>query len=60
MVENQGRNIAGMSITVANEAAAFGRFIDRRLEHPEVLFGAAEAHNGFGHDSTTAFPMSKP
>jgi hypothetical protein len=37
VVEDQMRNIAGMSFTVADEATALGRFIDRGFEHPKVL-----------------------
>ena len=42
VVENQGRNIAGMGFPVAGEPTAFGRFIDRGLEDPAVLLGAAQ------------------
>ena len=42
MVENQGRDIARVSVAVAHEASAFGRFENCRLEHPKVLFGATE------------------
>ena len=41
VVENQRRDIAGMSVAVAHEATALGRFIDGGFEHPEILFGAA-------------------
>jgi hypothetical protein len=39
VVEDQGRNIAGMGITVADEATASRRFEYCRLENPKVLFG---------------------
>jgi len=41
IVENQRRDIAGMSVAVADEAAALGRFVNRGLEHPEVLLRTA-------------------
>jgi len=47
VIENQRRDIAGMSVAVPDEATALGRFIDRGLEHPEVLFGVAECNNRF-------------
>jgi hypothetical protein len=49
MVEDQGRDIAGMSVAVAHEATAFGRFIDRGFEHPEVLFRATEREDWLSH-----------
>jgi hypothetical protein len=53
MVENQRGNIARIGVAVANEATTLGRFIDRGLEHPEVLFGAAEFKNCFSLYSGT-------
>jgi hypothetical protein len=41
VVEDQGRDIAGMGVTVAHEAAALGRFIDNSFEDPEVLLRPA-------------------
>jgi hypothetical protein len=41
VVEDQGRDIAGMGIAVADEAAAFSGFVDGSLEDPEVFLGAA-------------------
>jgi hypothetical protein len=45
MVENQRRNIAGMGITITNEATTLGRFEDRGFEHPKVLFGTAQCED---------------
>lgn len=42
MVENQGRDISGMSVAVTHEAAALGRFVDRGLKDPKVFFRATE------------------
>jgi hypothetical protein len=42
VVEDQGRDVAGMSVTVADEAPALGRLVHRGLEDPEVLLGAAQ------------------
>jgi hypothetical protein len=60
IVEDQRGDIAGMSIAVPNEPAAFGGLEDGGFEHPEILLGATEGHDGFARDSTTAFPMSQP
>jgi hypothetical protein len=42
MVEDQGRNIAGMGIPVADKATALGGLIDRGFKYPEALLGAAK------------------
>jgi hypothetical protein len=42
VVEDEGRDVAGMGVTVADEAAALGRLIDRGFEHPEVFLGTAQ------------------
>jgi hypothetical protein len=60
VVEDEGGDVAGMGVAVADEATAFGRLVDGGFEDPEALLRVAEGHNGFGHDSRTAFPMSKP
>jgi hypothetical protein len=57
LVENQSRDIARMSVAVADEASASKRLEDCRLKHPEVLFGAAECQNGFGLNTPT--PLMK-
>jgi hypothetical protein len=41
IVENQRRNIAGMGVAKAHEAAAPGRFIDNSFEDPEILLRPA-------------------
>jgi len=41
VVEDQGRNVAGMGVTVADEATALGRFIDNSFEDPENLLRPA-------------------
>jgi len=41
VVEDQGRNIAGIGVAKAHEAAALGRFIDNSFEDPEVLLRPA-------------------
>ena len=53
VVEDQRRDIARMSIAVADEATALGRFIDRGLEDPEVFFRTAECKNGLGVNAPT-------
>jgi hypothetical protein len=42
IVENQRRDIAGMSVAVADEATASRRFEDNRLEHPEAFLRSAQ------------------
>jgi hypothetical protein len=59
VVEDEGGDVAGMRIAIADEATALGRLVDGGLEDPEALLRVAEGHNGFGHDSRTAFPLSK-
>jgi hypothetical protein len=41
VVEDQGRNIAGMGVAKAHEATALGRSIDNSFEDPEVLLRPA-------------------
>jgi len=41
VVEDQRRNIAGMSVAKAHEAAALWRLVDRCFEDPEVLLRPA-------------------
>jgi len=53
IVENQRRDIAGMSVAVADEAATLGRFIDRGFEHPKVLLGATQCKNWSGLNPCT-------
>jgi hypothetical protein len=42
VVEDQGRDIAGMGVTIADEATASRRFEYCRFENPKVLFGATK------------------
>jgi hypothetical protein len=55
MVEDQRRDIAGMSVAIAHEAAALGRFVDRGLKDPEVLLWSAQRNYRFCHDPATTF-----
>jgi hypothetical protein len=48
VVEDEGGDIAGMGIAVADEAAALGGLIDRSLEDPEVLLRATQCKNWSG------------
>jgi hypothetical protein len=52
VVEDQGRNVTGMGIAIADEAAAVGGLIDGGFEHPEVLFGPAKWQNRLRSDPT--------
>ncbi len=42
-----------MCVAIASEPATLGRLIDRRLEHPEVLFRVAQGKNRFGLNTLT-------
>jgi hypothetical protein len=53
VVENQRRDIAGMSFAVTNKAPALGRFEDCGFEHPEVFFGATQCKNWSGRNPCT-------
>jgi hypothetical protein len=57
IVENQRRDIAGMSVAVADEAATLGRFIDRGLEYPEVLLRPAQCKCWLNVDTSAAVPL---
>ena len=51
VVEDEGGDVAGMGIAVPDEAAALGGLIDRGLEDPEVLQGAAQRQDRLGMDA---------
>jgi hypothetical protein len=59
VVKDQRRDIAGMSISVADEAAALGRFIDRGFKHPKVLLRMTESNNRFAMNTTALVPLGK-
>ena len=42
-----------MGVAVTDEATALGRFINRGLEHPEVLLGVAQGEYGLGLNALT-------
>jgi len=54
VVEDEGGDIAGMGIAIANEATAVGGLIDGGLEDPEVLLGATQREDGFGNYALAA------
>ena len=60
MVENQWRDIARMSVAVAHEATALGRFIDRGLKDPEVFLRPAQSKRWLNLDTGTAFSFRQP
>jgi hypothetical protein len=59
VVEDEGRDVAGVGIAVADEAAALGRLIDRGLEDPEVFLGAAQWQDGFRQDPMAVAALSQ-
>jgi len=54
VVEDEGGDVAGMGIAIADEAAAVGGLIDGGLEDPEVLLGATQLKHWFCLNSCTA------
>jgi hypothetical protein len=54
VVEDEGGDVAGMGIAIADEAAAVGGLIDGGLEDPEVLLGATQSEHWFCLNSCTA------
>jgi len=59
MVEDQRRDVAGVSVTVTHEAAALGRFIDRGFEHPEVFLGATKRKHRLGLNAQAMVPQGQ-
>jgi hypothetical protein len=53
MVENQGRDVTGMSVAEADKATALGRLVDSGLEDPEILGWPAESQDGLGVNAGT-------
>ncbi len=53
IIEDEGGNIAGMSVAVANEASAFERLIDGSFENPEILPRLAEGEYRLRMDAAT-------
>jgi hypothetical protein len=53
IVENQRRDIAGMSVAVADEATALGGLEYGSFKDPEVLFLAAQGKHRFCHNPVT-------
>jgi len=60
IVEDQRRDIAGMSIAVADEPSTFGFLKDGGLEHPEVLLWMAEWKYRLSHNPWTLLPLGQP
>lgn len=58
MIEDQGRDIAGMGIGITDEAPAPDGLVDSGLEHPEVLGGPAEGQDGLGGDAGAVVLLS--
>lgn len=59
VVEDERRDVAGMGITVADEAAAFGGFVYGSLEDPEALFGMAQWEHRLGLNAVAVAPLSQ-
>ena len=59
MVEDERRDIAGMGIAVAHEAAALRRFIDGGFEDPIVLFGTTQLQDRPSRDATAMVALGE-
>jgi hypothetical protein len=53
VVEDEGGDVAGVGIAIADEAAALGRLVDSGFENPEVFLGAAEWKYRLSHNPST-------
>ena len=60
VIEDERRDVAGVSVAVTDEAAAFGRLEDGGFEDPEILLGAAEGQDGLGVDAGAMVPPCHP
>jgi len=56
VVEDQGRNVSWMGITIPDEPATLGRFIDCGLEHPKVLLRTTQREDRFHLDARAVVP----
>jgi hypothetical protein len=59
MVENQGRDVARMSVAVAHKATTLGRLIDGGFEHPEVLLRMTKSNHRFAMNPAAVAPQGK-
>jgi len=57
VVEDQGRDVAGMGVAIADEAATLGRLIDGGLKDPEVLLGTTQGQHRLNLDADTVVPL---
>jgi len=57
VVEDQGRDVAGMGVAITDKAAALRRLVHSRFEDPEVLLGSAQTDNGFRQDAVAVLPL---
>src|SRR5690242_8223911 len=53
VIEDERRDVARMSVTVANEPAALGGLENGGFEDPKVLLGTAQGESGFDVDADT-------
>jgi hypothetical protein len=60
VVEDEGGDVAGMRIAIADEAAALGRLVDGGLEDPEVLFGTTQFEGELHLDTGTTVLFRQP
>jgi len=60
VVEDEGGDVTGMGIAIADEAAAVGRRIDGGLEDPKVFLGATQGQHRLNLDTGTAVPRCQP
>jgi hypothetical protein len=53
MVENQGRNVTGMGVTVPNKATAFRKLENRCLKDPKILLRSTKVEDRLDMDTGT-------
>jgi hypothetical protein len=58
MVEDKGRNVAGVGIAIAHEAPALGGLENGGFENPEVFSRPAQWQHRLGRDSATMLALS--
>jgi hypothetical protein len=60
VVEDEGRDVAGMGVAIADEAAALGRLVDGSFEDPEAFLRSTQRQHRFRLDACTAISFRQP
>jgi hypothetical protein len=59
VVEDQRRDIAGMSVAVTDKATAFRCFKDGSFEDPKILLRMTESNHRFGMNAAAVVPLGE-